>query len=81
MAIQYKVPQTAEDYNSMDNRGDTSSNNFTPFIREDIEIFTPEDGANVIRLVPPLAEDRHADFWGLQVRMYSNLSSGILLAT
>lgn len=40
------------------------------YVRGDIEIFTPIDGDNQIRIVPPLAEDKHASLWGLEVWTY-----------
>ena len=35
-----------------------------------MEIFVPKDGDNQIRIVPPLAEDKHATLWGLEAWVY-----------
>lgn len=40
------------------------------YVKGDIEIFTPIDGDNQIRIVPPLSEDDHATLWGLEVWAY-----------
>ena len=40
------------------------------YVKGSLETFTPVDGDNAIRIVPPLASDKYASLWGVEIWTY-----------
>ena len=40
------------------------------YLKTDIPVFIPQDGANTIRILPPVAEDKHAKLFGVEIWTY-----------
>ena len=40
------------------------------YVKGNLETFTPVDGDNAIRIVPPLASDKYASLWGVEIWTY-----------
>ena len=51
------------------------------YIHSDLPQFTPIDGSNCVRIVPPLADDKMATLWGVDVWTYFLASKGFLSPT
>ena len=51
------------------------------YINTDLAQFTPIDGSNCIRIVPPLADDAMATLWGIDVWTYYLAGKGFLSPT
>ena len=51
------------------------------YINTDLAQFTPIDGSNCVRIVPPLADDAMATLWGIDVWTYYLAGKGFLSPT